>query len=156
MTVKEILIDYLKENGFDGLCYEAHFCRGCRVDEINNCPEGCLPCDPAYRWDCDVCSDREKCEMDKEYGLCYRPEKQERKQKRRSEKMINILRSLSRNLFIAAVVESIGVGLQVILARVKADIPITFIFGVLFYVVSDFLLMETKSWRRGEKINEIL
>jgi hypothetical protein len=70
--------------------------------------------------------------------------------------MINILRSLSRNLFIAAVVASIGVGLQVILARVKVDIPITFIFGVLFYAVSDFLLMKTKSWRRGEKINEKL
>lgn len=46
MTVKEIVIEYLKANGFDGLCTEN--C-GCGIDDLICCDGPCYLCEPAYR-----------------------------------------------------------------------------------------------------------
>jgi hypothetical protein len=83
MTVREIVMDYLKKNGFDGLCDGP--C-GCNGEDCDLCAQSLFSCRPAYRWDCDVCSDREKCGKDKEYGLCYRLGKQERNMKGEANK----------------------------------------------------------------------
>ena len=45
MTVKDILTDYLKKNGFDGL---ANTDCGCKVDDLASCCHDCLDCEPAY------------------------------------------------------------------------------------------------------------
>ena len=49
MTIREIVIEYLKKNGYDGLCYPNEEC-GCYIDhdfmpccnpEIDECMPGC-------------------------------------------------------------------------------------------------------------------
>ena len=48
MTVKDIIADYLKKNGFDGLCdYDC----GCGLDDLFPCESEarCLGCEPAYK-----------------------------------------------------------------------------------------------------------
>lgn len=45
MNVKEIIIDYLKSHGYDGLCNDD--C-GCGIDNIAPCDECFLSCVPAY------------------------------------------------------------------------------------------------------------
>jgi hypothetical protein len=46
MTVKEIIIKYLEENGFEGLHSEE--C-GCSIDNLAACDENCLNCIPGYK-----------------------------------------------------------------------------------------------------------
>jgi len=46
MTVKEIVHDWLKEHGYDGLCSD---CCGCGLDELFPCDEGgCADCVPGH------------------------------------------------------------------------------------------------------------
>jgi hypothetical protein len=59
MTVKEIIAAWLKEHGYDGLCYPE--C-GCGIDDLIPCYNLSADCRPAYRW------------------KCYGPEKQEAKE----------------------------------------------------------------------------
>lgn len=46
MKVKQIIIDYLKENKFDGLhkCGEC----GCKIDDLIPCDADCSICEPGY------------------------------------------------------------------------------------------------------------
>ena len=47
MTVKEIVIDWLKEHGYHGLCPED--C-GCGIDDLMPCGNECMEyCEPAYK-----------------------------------------------------------------------------------------------------------
>jgi len=69
MTVKQILIDYLKLKGFDGLHshpennnYGGCWCSGIL---LLSCQEYCADCEPAYKHtmkDCKKCPDFEKCD----------------------------------------------------------------------------------------------
>jgi len=58
MTVREILIDYLKANGYDGLCTED--C-GCGLDDIETCSNMQTDCKPAHLWKCDGCEEKYDC-----------------------------------------------------------------------------------------------
>lgn len=72
MTIKEIIMNYLKENGYDGLLGDN--C-ACGIDDICPCDDdGLLECEPAYKTVCD----RAKCWRDDDYycdgetgGDCY-------------------------------------------------------------------------------------
>ena len=59
MTVKEIVIEYLKANGYDGLCGEE--C-GCAIDDLVPCDSDPSDCKPGYIHYSDC-----KCENCKEY-----------------------------------------------------------------------------------------
>jgi hypothetical protein len=60
MTVKEIIIDYIKQHGFDGLCdLEC----GCGLDDFAPCGDVRDTCEPAYKRTREECA---KCEQD-----CY-------------------------------------------------------------------------------------
>lgn len=76
MTVKEIVIDYLKKNGFDGLCSEA--C-GCGIDDSIPCGEGFEDCEPAYAHtfeDCKKCCKFDNCVPDVAVMYCKRRPKE--------------------------------------------------------------------------------
>jgi hypothetical protein len=68
MTVREIITDYLKVNGFDGLCRPG--C-GCGLDDLAPCGCNTDQCMPAFkRIRNDNCPD--DCEGDVEIGeQCY-------------------------------------------------------------------------------------
>jgi hypothetical protein len=78
MTIKEIVVEYLKASGFDGLAGEE--C-GCLI--ADDCPCGEPPvdvCVPGYRWDsCEKCPDK-GCDFRNHQdefvgGYCVREEK---------------------------------------------------------------------------------
>ena len=61
MTVKEIVTNYLKENGFDGL---SNFECGCGIDDLCWCGELKDDCEPAYRHnfaECKKCDNLINC-----------------------------------------------------------------------------------------------
>ncbi len=51
MTVKEILIEWLKEHGYSGLWNEDEC--GCGIDDFMPCGESPENCQPGYRVPCD-------------------------------------------------------------------------------------------------------
>jgi hypothetical protein len=51
MTVKEILIEWLKKHGYDGLCNPYHEC-GCGLNDFILCQVSCELCEPAYKRQC--------------------------------------------------------------------------------------------------------
>ncbi len=59
MTTKEIVIEYLKQNGFDGLCSDE--C-GCSLDDLICCDEDFQGCEPAYASICDGKDSSCECE----------------------------------------------------------------------------------------------
>ena len=68
MNVKEIIEQYLKTNGFDGLCIDE--C-GCGLGDLAPCDLP-LDCVPAYRH---ICGENkpEDCDMKEDcYGECYK------------------------------------------------------------------------------------
>lgn len=78
MTAKQMLIDYLREHGYDGLCNTAGDC-GCSVDDLEPC--GCInieDCVAAFHKKCVDCNtefcdalevgDGEGCYYDAENG----------------------------------------------------------------------------------------
>jgi hypothetical protein len=65
MKCKEIIIKYLKENNFDGLCNPEMEC-GCGLDDSCPCCYGIDECEPAYLVKC-VC----ECEIKDIYLACY-------------------------------------------------------------------------------------
>jgi hypothetical protein len=72
MNVREIIIKYLTENGFDGLCCED--C-GCSKDQIVLCEQFCMDCQPAYKHDhpdCEACDNNCDAAPD---GPCFSTEK---------------------------------------------------------------------------------
>jgi hypothetical protein len=48
MNVKEIAQEYLRKNGYDGLCCDDSMC-GCDIDDICPCGEFIGECKPAYK-----------------------------------------------------------------------------------------------------------
>ncbi len=79
LTVLEIIKDYLKKNGYDGLCGEE--C-GCGIDDLAPCgqADNLFDCIPAYKQDTKTCTNTE-CENYDEVEECdavecYRPSKQ--------------------------------------------------------------------------------
>jgi hypothetical protein len=53
MTAKDIIRDYLKEHGFDGLCCTHCDPCGCGLDDLAPCGnDGILDCEPAYKRPC--------------------------------------------------------------------------------------------------------
>lgn len=55
MTVKEIMREWLKSNGYDGLCSPG-YC-GCDLDDLMACcSESVTMCEPAYKRHCDRCA----------------------------------------------------------------------------------------------------
>lgn len=78
MTVKEIITDWLKKNGYDGLCTEE--C-GCQLGDLGPCclSENILSCVPGYKHSCEYpcpapCDLRGEAE-----GWCMRAKKLEKK-----------------------------------------------------------------------------
>lgn len=69
MTVKEIVLAYLKQHKYDGLCSED--C-GCGIDELMPCASNCENCRPAYK-----CV--HKYTGGEPYSYDYRPEKDKKK-----------------------------------------------------------------------------
>ena len=65
LTVHDIVVDYLREHGYAGLCSDD--C-GCGVDDLVLCGSYSNECSPAYRNDCDTCahqnSDASSCICD--------------------------------------------------------------------------------------------
>ena len=51
-TVREIVTEYLKANGYDGLY---GFECGCAIDDLFPCGEPCLSCSPGYLNNCETC-----------------------------------------------------------------------------------------------------
>jgi len=51
MTVKEIVIKYLKENSYDGL-YNENGC-GCDIENLVECESECDECIAGYKTPCD-------------------------------------------------------------------------------------------------------
>ena len=87
MTIEEIIIKYLQDNGFDGLCNPAVEC-GCGIDDCMPCGgEGVIDCQPAYKH---ICGDKRKidcvpdCEQDCD-GECFHPARQESQKDNRTK-----------------------------------------------------------------------
>jgi len=78
MTVKEIVAEWLKANGYGGLCNTDIDC-GCELADLMPCDsEGCDLCEPAYRCDpdCKNCDATEHCAIAFEGAeFCMRTEK---------------------------------------------------------------------------------
>ena len=49
MDVLDIIKKYLKENGYDGLCFE-ECC--CGINDLMPCNAGCDQCEPGYKVPC--------------------------------------------------------------------------------------------------------
>ena len=50
MTVREIMVVWLREHGYDGLC---HYECGCKVDDLMPCMDGGQDCEPGHMVACD-------------------------------------------------------------------------------------------------------
>jgi hypothetical protein len=48
VNVREIIIEYLRSNGFDGLYNPNEDC-GCQISDLMPCDEGCCNCIPGYK-----------------------------------------------------------------------------------------------------------
>ena len=69
MTVKEILIEWLKAHGFTALCGDE--C-GCSIDDLMPCEEICIHgCEPGYAIPCTACGECESYDPDCSPKECY-------------------------------------------------------------------------------------
>lgn len=72
-TVFEIVAEYLKANGYDGLICEDSHC-GCGLDDLMPCGELYDDCQAAHAIECtEACPDRVACEFFGEIDICYKP-----------------------------------------------------------------------------------
>lgn len=70
MTLKEIVKQYLDDNGFDGLCGDD--C-GCSKDDLFPCGEIQDECNAAYRCNCDKsCGEFSQCFTPSKMDRCWR------------------------------------------------------------------------------------
>lgn len=53
LTVKEIIINYLKRNRFDGLYHDSEC--GCKIDDLLHCGNECTECKPGNFINCNEC-----------------------------------------------------------------------------------------------------
>lgn len=74
LTVKEIVINYLKKNNFDGLHYDSEC--SCKIDDLLNCGNECTECKPGNFINCNECCFRKQlstslfeCEMGYDYCI---------------------------------------------------------------------------------------
>jgi len=82
MDVKEIIKQYLINNGYDGLANTEGEC-GCTLEDYHACGEYMHECQPAYKWE-DACLECEHhCDDYDEDGMsyCMRLTKQKTKEK---------------------------------------------------------------------------
>jgi len=71
MTIKDIIENYLNQNGYDGLC---NIDCGCDLTYLIPCDgEYIINCQPAYKHYCKIC--KNKCNKS-HFGFCYKPERQ--------------------------------------------------------------------------------
>jgi hypothetical protein len=75
MTVKGILMEYLKEHGFDGLLNTFMEC-GCGIEDLFPCECPSDKCEPAYKWECvkEMCTGFDPC---RGKCRCFRDHKQD-------------------------------------------------------------------------------
>ena len=66
MTVQEIVQDFLKRNGYSGLCHEE--C-GCEIDDLFACDNNPYLCAPGVKQYCKEC-DTEECDYRRDGGWC--------------------------------------------------------------------------------------
>ena len=73
LTVKEIILDYLKQNGYGGLSNDVGC--GCYDDDLVPCGEPCDLCEPAYKVPahCETCE--VGCDCRGESKFCLTSEK---------------------------------------------------------------------------------
>jgi len=71
VTVKEIIVKYLKDNGYEGLCYPDIEC-GCSIDDLPPCDSLNENCETAQKVECKDC-DEQVCDYRGEVGECFRP-----------------------------------------------------------------------------------
>jgi hypothetical protein len=64
-TVKEIVFEYIKNNGYDGLCYPDMRC-GCTVEDDIPCGENFQDCIPGHKVHCNECNEQNNCDNYKE------------------------------------------------------------------------------------------
>jgi hypothetical protein len=79
MTAKEIILDYLKNNKFDGLVCP-HIQCGCGIDDFMPCDENWSDCQPAFKLQCANCKEWENIDSKcpgKHEDFCYSTEKYE-------------------------------------------------------------------------------
>lgn len=50
ITIRDIVLEYLERNGFDGLCYLYSDGCGCGADDIAPCGQPMDNCTPAYKY----------------------------------------------------------------------------------------------------------
>jgi hypothetical protein len=70
MNVKEIIIKYLKENGYDGLCTDD--C-GCQISDLCPCGNNIELCGPGYKH---KCREEYYCDCDIPYDFTIKPSKE--------------------------------------------------------------------------------
>lgn len=85
--VRGIVIDFLKANGYDGLCG----CEcGCGSDDLMPCGGNWSDCAPGHEWrcapGCPQLAGTSCCEYEDEGGRCWRSEKQAEAVARRNGK----------------------------------------------------------------------
>lgn len=81
MNIEDIVKEYLKNNGFDGLADADNGC-ACSLNDLFPCGESCLECEPAYNVICNekACDAREHCESPNNgKRVCWTREKLELK-----------------------------------------------------------------------------
>jgi hypothetical protein len=72
VTIREIIVEYLRQHGYDGLCGDS--C-GCGLDDLAPCGGDPMDCQPAHRRkaDCEACDS--VCDAAGEGEWCYGTEK---------------------------------------------------------------------------------
>jgi len=74
-TVKDMVLKWLEDSEYDGLCNETIEC-GCGKDDLMPCDSVLPDCQAAYRWDRDKCKAFSSCEYASEACHCFHPKKQ--------------------------------------------------------------------------------
>ncbi len=78
MTVGEIVVKYLKDNGFDGLMQKEIPC-GCELSNLAPCNDMPDDCEPAYRHECTGGKCGETCEGGPDSEFCMKLKKEGKK-----------------------------------------------------------------------------
>ena len=81
ITLKEIVAEYLKTNGYDGLYYGHRYCECILAHDFDDCNAIVTHCRPGYINDCPTCVELKKCAIGKSsihigkpFTICWRGE----------------------------------------------------------------------------------
>ena len=69
MTVREIVLKYLKGNGYDGLCNSENC--SCDVDGLIRCSGNSENCEAGYKMKCKGCDEIDYCISPDKNDKCY-------------------------------------------------------------------------------------